>query len=176
MDIEEVTDSGVEVISSDLETISINSEEDEEILDIYTYYLDPDAKINKKYLITKVNLNFYQIWTLFKELPCIYNTGKCKYEWKIRQLNSDVVFSIYDWNNNKRLLDTQTWYLGCNVNDETIICKFLKSLCESIECYNTYYKLPIETNNWQSDIPTVNDILQKMNEFMIENGELMELV
>lgn len=169
MNIEDVIDN-VDVLSSDLESVSISSDEEE------SYYLDKYAKVNNKYMITKVNLNFYQIWTLFREMPCIYDGGKCKYEWKFRQKNTDVIFSIYDWNNNTRLLDTVKWYIGCNVNDEFVISKFLECLCNSIECYNKYYKVAVDTRCWQSDVPTVNDILQKMKVFLIENSDLLEVI
>ncbi len=135
------------------------------------FYIDNDLDTNHQYFVAKVHLNFYQIWSMFMILPCVYNSGKCKYEWKLKHTKSDVVISIYDWNNKNRLLDTKVWYIGCSVNDKKVIGEFLGVLCQAIECYNFYYKKSIETKTFKSEIEKVNEALQDIKNSLIENKQ-----
>ena len=114
------------------------------------FYVDNSLEIDNNYFITSVNLNFYQMWCMFNTMPVIYKSGKCKYEWKFKKENTDVVFCIYDWNNKNSLLRTKKWYIGSNTEDKVQIAEFLKILCDAVECYNKYYKCVEEnvfTNN-----------------------------
>lgn len=123
------------------------------------FCLDNTLDSNHNYFVAKVQLNFYQIWSMFGELPCIYESGKCKYEWKFCHIASGTVFSLYDWNNPNNLLTTKTWYIGSSVNDKTLTAEFLSVLCDAIECYNTYYKIPIQNKTFKSEIPEVQQAL-----------------
>jgi hypothetical protein len=137
------------------------------------FYIDNDLDTNHQCFVAKIHLNFYQIWSMFMQLPCVYKSGKCKYEWKLKHTTSDVVMSIYDWNNKNRLLDTKVWYIGCSINDKKVIGEFLGVLCEAIECYNFYYKNPIETKTFKSDIEKVNDALFDIKKSLIENKHIL---
>ena len=170
MDIDNTNDI-LENISSKLEEMSIENTQTK--TQTQKFFLDNNVDTNHSYFIAKVNLNFYQLWSIFKELPCVYQAGKCKYEWKFCHVDSDAVFSVYDWNNNNNLLNTKKWYVGCNRNDKVLVSEFLKVLCDAIECYNKYYKTAIETKTFSSKIPIVNDALQDIKTHLIINRDIL---
>jgi hypothetical protein len=138
------------------------------------FYLDNNLDSDHSYFVAKVQLNFYQIWSMFRELPRINKSGKCKYEWKFCHIKTGAVFSLYDWNNKNCLLSTKNWYIGCNINDKALVSEFLSVLCEAIECYNTYYKTAIETKTFTSDIPEVQDALREIQMTIYNNKELLK--
>ena len=73
------------------------------------------------------------------------------------------------------MLNTKTWYIGGSVNDKTIVNEFLMVLCDAIECYNKYYKVPIETKTFQSEVPQFNtsseNWCRKVDWKISKNGE-----
>lgn len=164
----EMTDTFTNINLNENEIERENESENE-----YKFCIDNMLDTNHQYFVAKVHLNFYQIWSMFMEMPCLYNNGKCKYEWKFKHTKSDVVMSIYDWNNKNRLLDTKIWYIGCSVNDKKVISEFLGVLCEAIECYNLYYKIPIETKTFTSEFEKVNESLQDIRNSLIEHKEIL---
>jgi hypothetical protein len=138
------------------------------------YYIDNSLEISENYFITSVNLNFYQIWSIFNEIPIIHKNGKCKYEWRFQQKPGEPIFCIYDWNNPKTLLQTKKWYIGSNVKDDEKISNFLKNLCDAVECYNIYYKC-IENHIFtNSSDPIVNKRLQQIKLSIIKYRELLK--
>jgi hypothetical protein len=137
------------------------------------FYIDNTLDISKNYFITSVNLNFYQIWSLFNELPIIHKNGKCKYEWRFQQKSEDPIFCIYDWKNPKSLLQTKKWYIGSNTQDEEKNSEFLKNLCDAIECYNLYYK-SIENHIFRSNDPVIHKRLQQIKYSIIKYRELLK--
>lgn len=174
MDTDNVNDD-LASISYKLEQLSIdNIEKSKDNEFIQKFCLDSTVDSNHSYFIAKVSLNFYQLWSMFGELPCVYKSGKCKYEWKFRQIDGDVVFSIYDWNNPNKLLNTKKWYVGCSRNDKVLVSEFLKVLCDAIECYNKYYKLPIQDRSFSSEIPRVNEILKDIKKYLVLNREMLK--
>lgn len=102
------------------------------------FYIEDTYEPDKKFFITKISLNFYQLWCIFGQIPFIHTKGKCKYEWIIRQENTNRIFSIYDWNNKNKLINTTQWYIRSNMPDDS--SDFLQVLTDAIECYNLYYK------------------------------------
>ena len=78
---------------------------------------------------------------------------------------------LFDKNN---LLNTKTWYIGGSVNDKTVVNEFLQVLCDAIECYNKYYKIPIETKTFKSDIPEVQDALRNIQRTIYENKQVLK--
>jgi hypothetical protein len=115
---------------------------------------------DKKFFITKIRLNFYQLWSIFGQIPIIHTKGKCKYEWIIRQENSNRIFSIFDWNNKNKLMDTTQWYIRSNMPDDC--SDFLETLADAIECYNLYYKHQIE-NETETSFPLDPDVYEIKN-------------
>jgi hypothetical protein len=138
------------------------------------FCLDNTLDSNHSYFVAKVQINFYQMWSMFREIPRVYESGKCKYEWNFSHIKTGAVFSIYDWNNRNNLLSTKTWYIGCNVNDKVLTSEFLSVLCEAIECYNKYYKVPIETKTFSSNIPEVHDALQDIKQSIYNNKKQLK--
>ena len=137
------------------------------------FLLDNSLDSNNSRFVAKVQLSFYQIWSMFSELPVIYKSGKCKYEWKFRHVKTGAVFSIYDWNNKNRLLQKKTWYIGCNINDDKIVSEFLAVLCDAIECYNKYYKKEIENKTFKSDNPIVQNALDSFRKSISEQKDIL---
>lgn len=137
------------------------------------YYIDNSLEISENYFITSVNLNFYQIWSIFNEIPIIHKNGKCKYEWRFQQNPREPIFCIYDWNNPKTLLQTKKWYIGSNVKDDEKISNFLKNLCDAVECYNIYYK-SIENHIFTNRDPIINKRLQQIKLSIIKYRELLK--
>lgn len=127
-----------------------------------------------KYVMT-VSLNFYQLWSLFGMLPTLRpragskrKTNKkmagTKYEWKLQCFKNGCtssVWSIYDWNNKNKLLQTNEWHIATNATDTTEIKAFLEHFMNAIMCYNKYYKC-IENNVYTSNIPEVQMCLQML--------------
>lgn len=123
-------------LTTQIENISLNQ---------LQFYVENTYSPDKKFFIIKINLNFYQLWCMFGQIPFIHTKGKCKYEWIIRQGNSNRIFSIYDWNNKNKLMNTTQWYIRSNMPGDC--SDFLKTLSDAIECYNLYYKHIIEKNS-----------------------------
>ena len=138
------------------------------------FYLDNDLDSNHSYFVAKVHLNFYQMWTIFRILPCVYESGKSKYEWKFKHVSSDTVISIYDWNNKDSLLNTKLWYIGSSSNDKKIVGEFLSVLCDAIQTYNVYYKQPIEEKTFTSDNESVDKELKVIKRSLVEKREILK--
>lgn len=94
------------------------------------------ADLNLGYFTT-VNLNFFQLWAMFGRDPIFYRNEKCKYEWKI-QSSDGVIFSVYDWNNSKSLLETTEWHIGSNGKSRENK-RFMAHLGKALCCYNEFY-------------------------------------
>lgn len=141
------------------------------------FIINNDLNITENYFITTINLNFYQIWTIFNTLPLIHDKGtntKCKYEWRFQKSNDEPIFCIYDWNNPKSLLQTKKWYIGCNTNNDDKIAEFLKILGDAIECYNVYYKCIEKHVFINKNCSIVNKRLQEIKLSIINNRELLK--
>ncbi len=131
---------------------------------------------NEMKMITKIDINFYQLWSLLGELP-ILQKGHSKYEWRfIRKDLPNVIFRIYDYNNKNNFLNTKVWYLGsttqCKVHNE----EFLDTFLNGITCYNTYYRRGIESRDFTSDIQIVHQNLQKIKRELIEYRDLIKAI
>jgi hypothetical protein len=140
------------------------------------FIINNDLDITENYFITSINLNFYQIWSIFNTLPRIHKSGKCKYEWRFQKSKDDdePIFCIYDWNNPKSLLQTKKWYIGCNTNDQDKIAEFLKILGDAIECYNLYYKCIEKHIFINTKYSIVHKRLQEIKLSIINNRELLK--
>jgi len=168
-----MTDANTDILIKQIETISINEPEP-------VFYVDnEDLNPDKKFFITKIRLDFYQLWCIFGEIPIIHKRGKCKYEWIVRQKNSNRIFSIYDWNNKNKLMNTTQWYIRSNIQGDT--GDFLKTLSDAIECYNLYYKDRIEKKTFDEPIcdldehsDIVDQVLHEIKNTFIENLSLLK--
>lgn len=138
-------------------------------LDKCKFYIDDIYESDKKFFITKINLNFYQLWYMFGQTPFIHTKGKCKYEWIIRQENTNRIFSIYDWNNKNKLVNTTQWYIRSNMQGDS--SDFFETLTNAIECYNLYYKHLIE--NKSSDYISYDTVDQDERE-SLEHLDFLE--
>ena len=138
------------------------------------FTINNNLDITENYFITSINLNFYQIWSIFNTLPLIHTHGKCKYEWRFQKSKDEPIFCIYDWNNTKSLLQTKKWYIGCNVNNDDKIAEFLKTLCDAIECYNLYYKCLEKHIFINKKCPIVHKRLQEIKLSIINNRDLLK--
>lgn len=143
----------------------------------YPYFI-LDNNINRDnlelYFITDVCLNFYELWTIFRELPNINNDKKIKYSWTFTEENEKYIFVLCDWMNDKKLLQTRKWRILSNTRNDIIITRFLKTLCNALECYNKYYKNKIESRDFNSDNVEVNRCLQEIKVSLINNKEVLK--
>jgi hypothetical protein len=147
------------------------------------YY--PDIYVNERdissgqanYMIMKIRLNFYQIWSIFNSIPLINSSknAKSKYKWVFSDETGKCVYTIYDWNNSNRLLNTREWYIGANKLGKASIDNFLQVLCYAIECYNTYYRC-IEENIFSSKYPVVDENLKRLKMELDDHKHVLELI
>lgn len=130
---------------------------------------------NEMKCIKKIDMHFYQLWSLLGELP-ILRHGKSKYEWRfIRRDLPNVIFTIYDWNNKNNFLNTKTWYLGSTTKSKLHNKEFVNTFLDGIECYNMYYK-GIEIRDFTSDIPIVQENLQRIRSELIQKRNLISFL
>lgn len=129
--------------------------------------------------VTKIQLNFYQLWYLFGELPCVYEKGKSgllqglkSYEYKIVSSNK-CVFSLYAWATKGLFLKESTWYVGCSNPNEVNVREFLEYLLRALEHYRRNYKC-IERKIFNSDNPIVDNRLKVMKIELIKNRETLK--
>lgn len=139
---------------------------------VQKFTLDNSLDSNGSRFVAKVQLSFYQIWSMFMEMPVV-KSGKCKYEWKFSHVKTGAVFSIYDWNNKNSLVQTKTWYIGTTSDDNQVVSEFLSVLCQAIECYNKYYKTPIEKRTFTSDDPRIQDALDQFRRSITEHKNIL---
>ena len=138
------------------------------------FEINQEVQVGSLYYITEVKLNFYQIWALFNTLPVVNLSGKCKYEWRFTNKENDDVFVICDWKNDKSLLQVKKWSILSTTLDDVKIGKFLKNLCDALECYNRYYKQGIESHTFISENPMVNSCLQDIKRSLFDNKEILK--
>lgn len=138
-------------------------------------YIDNSIDTNHQCFITKIKINFYQLFTLFRELPTVYESGKCKYEWKFTDITGTHTYSIYDWNNKNKLINTTEWYIGANSLGKQSINNFLKVLCDAMKYYHTYYKC-IEKNIFNSNIPNIDFDLKQLHQDIVLHKETLKIL
>lgn len=125
----------------------------------------------KFHFVTDVMLDFFQVWSMFNKIPMV---NKKKYEWRFTTTkNSDVVF-ILCAKDKVNFINTKNWRILTNVKDNEIIDHFLATLCEALECYNTYYKESIETRVFTSADPLINTCLQQIKSSIIKNSDILK--
>lgn len=159
----------VEKLIKDLEKVDLIGEEEP------LFMLDNDIKRDnlELYFITDVCLNFYELWAILREIPNI-NNDKIKYSWTFTDKENGFVFVLCDWKNENKLLHTRHWRILSNTLNDTIVSKFLKTLCNALECYNKYYKRSIESRDFSSDNQEVNRCLQDIKLSLIVNREILK--
>lgn len=140
------------------------------------FILDNDIKMDnlQLYFITEVSLNFYELWAIFREFPNVNNDKKIKYSWTFTSKDNSCILVLCDWMNDKKLLQTRKWRILSNKKNDIIISKFLKTLCDALECYNKYYKKSIESRDFKSDNNEVNRCLQDIKISLINNKEVLK--
>ena len=160
----------IEKLIKDLENVNLISEEEP------FFMLDNDIKKDnfELYFITEVQLNFYELWAIFREIPNINSDEKIKYSWTFTNKDNEFVFVLCDWKNEKKLLQTRNWRILSNTLNDKIVSKFLKTLCDALECYNKYYKGNIESRDFNSDNKEVNRCLQDIKRSLIKNKEILK--
>lgn len=138
------------------------------------FVLDNSIQADDLYFVTRVQLNFYQIWSIFNTLPIVTTSGKCKYEWRFVSKNKKHIFTICDWNNDKSFLKTKTWHILSNTLDDDIVGLFIKTLCDALECYNKFYKISIEARDFTSENSVVHTCLQNIKISLIQNKDVLK--
>lgn len=166
----EIKELEIESLVENLENVTLISDENP--------YFILDNNIQKEnvrlHFITEVCLNFYELWTIFRELPNINSDKKIKYSWTFTDKNEKYIIVLCDWMNDKKLLQTRKWRVLSNTNNDIIISKFLKTLCDALECYNRYYKNKIESRDFNSDNMEVDRCLQEIKVSLINNREVLK--
>ena len=148
-------------LTSKIDALTINS----------TYELDQTIDASQAAFITKIKLNFYQLWCMFGEVPCVYNCGKTGlidlpfYEYKIR--SPKAVFRIYAWREKNGFLNTSNWNIGSNTQDAVEIQNFLEHLFSAISFYSEHYKC-IEKKIFRSDNPVVDQRLKGIRNELLQ--------
>jgi hypothetical protein len=148
----------------------INLREDSQfVIDNYVSYTQNQMKT-----IKKIEINFYQLWSLLGELP-ILRKGKSKYEWRfLRKDIPNVIFTIHDYNNKNNFLNTKVWYLGSTTQCKQHNQEFTDTFLDGIICYNTYYHQCIETRNFTSENHIIHNNLQKIKRELLEYRDLIK--
>jgi hypothetical protein len=150
----------------------MNIEDTHFVIDNYISYTKNEMK-----MITKIDMNFYQIWSLLGELPILRRQGKSKYEWRfIRKDIPNVIFTIYDYNNKNNFLNTKVWYLASTTHCKQHNKEFIDTFLDGIKCYNTYYHQGIETRNFTSENTIIHKNLQKIKSELIEYRDLIKAI
>jgi hypothetical protein len=129
-------------------SIDLSNLMDKMSIKCYTVNNDLEIETTQLFPIVNVTLNFYQLWSLFGEIPLIKycNTGPIvvkEYSWKIEATENHIVFAIVGYSDN--LLQTQDWVIMSNTNDPKEKRAFLTHLSDAVECYNLYYRETIES-------------------------------
>ncbi len=160
----------IEKLIKDLESVDLICENEP------FFILNNDIKRDnlELYFITDVCLNFYELWTIFREIPTINKDDKIKYSWTFTDKDEKYVFVLCDWKNDKKLLQTRKWRILSNTLNDTIVSKFLKTLCDALECYNKYYKYSVESHDFRSDNKEVNRCLQDIKVSLVKNKEILK--
>lgn len=142
------------------------------IIDNHVSYIKNEMK-----MIKKIEIDFYQLWSLLGELPILKNGGKSKYEWRfIRKDLPNVIFTIYDYNNKNNFLNTKIWYLASTTSSRIHNKQFLDTFLKGIECYNLYYKDHIIKRNFTSDDLVIHNNLQKIKMEILQNRDLIKSI
>lgn len=160
----------IEKLIKDLESVDLTSEKEP------FFMLDNDIKRDnlELYFIMDICLNFYELWCIFREIPNINNDDKIRYSWTFTDKDEKYVFVLCDWKNDKKLLQTRNWRILSNTLNDIIVSKFLKSLCNALECYNKYYKHSVESHDFTSDNKEVNKCLHDIKISLITNREVLK--
>jgi hypothetical protein len=118
-------------------------------------FYEVDSAIDTKncMYISKVRLNFYQMWYLFRCIPRVYPNGKSgllrglqMYEFCFRK--NKEIFILYGWGN--EILKVKNWSIGTNTDNPLSIKHFMETLFDMVQCYSKHYKC-MESNTWHSD-------------------------
>ena len=137
------------------------------------FVLDNNLNIDDLFFMIKIKVNFYQLWTIFRELPKTYRSKNCKYAWYFLHKPTGIIISIFDWKNEERFLNTKSWHIGASVNDKNVIREFVKTLFEAVRVYEKWYRIPIEQKTFKSDNPKVQMILQDIKVSIVKNKEIL---
>ena len=143
------------------------------------YVLDQSLVVTDAVHVTKIRLNFYQLWSMFGTLPVVYEKGKSGYlsegtrfyEYKIQ--GPTAMFTIYAWNMKGTFLQENQWNIGSTAHDSNDTKAFLEHLYEALECYSLYYK-GMERHIFESEHPEVDYHLKLIKRELIEHREMLK--
>jgi hypothetical protein len=97
-------------------------------LSSYNYNKTIDSR--SAYHITKITVDFIQLWKLFNDYPVArtskYLSNSCIFEYKITK-GTDL-FTIYTWCTVENLQNTKEWNIGTTSMDSVSIQDFLECL------------------------------------------------
>ncbi|NBP00071.1 MAG: hypothetical protein EBU90_08055 [Proteobacteria bacterium] len=165
-----VNKNATDTLTSQLSGLSLEKSE---------YVLDQSLVVRDAVHVTKIRLNFYQLWSMFGTLPVVYEKGKSGYlsegtrfyEYKIQ--GPTALFTVYAWNMKGTFLQENQWYIGSTAQDSNDTKAFLEYLYEALECYSLYYK-GIERHIFESEHPEVDCHLKLIKRELIEHRELLK--
>jgi hypothetical protein len=137
------------------------------------YVVDREADTTNAYHLTQIKLNFYQLWCMFGQAPCV-NKGQEQmklYEYKLK--GASEIFSLYAWSIKGNLLNETKWNVATTSGDQVAIQDFLEHLFDAIQCYEKYYK-GIEKKQFHSHISTVDQRLRQIREELREQRDFLQ--
>jgi hypothetical protein len=145
------------------------------------YVLDQTLQVANAVNVTTLKLNFYQIWCMFGELPCVYVKGKLgllnenykMYEYKIQSQNPGCIFTLFAWNIKGSFLQETQWHIGSTTRDPNEIQAFMDHLLAALQCYSDYYK-GVERHIFESEYPEVDQQLKIIKRQLIQNREILK--
>lgn len=139
------------------------------------YVLEQTLDTSKVEHITHIRLNFYQLWALFRVVPCISESNRNRlYEYKIRPTDgSGDVFTIYIWSKKGQLFKEMDWNIGSTCTELEDIQNFLEYLFDALNVYSQMYKC-IENGVFKSNNEMVNRQLQSIRSSLLYHREFFE--
>lgn len=140
------------------------------------YNINQDLKIDDFYWITEINMNFYQVWSIFRGiLPNIkeMEKGGDKYYEYIFESEENNIFIIYGYGSS--FLTVKDWCIGSSTKDKAKVQHFLENLYNALECYANGYK-GMEQLNFNSNNPKIRLIMQEVRYSLLENREILKSI
>lgn len=142
------------------------------------YNIHQNIKVSDIYSISKINMNFYQIWSILRcVMPNVYENGKTGYtkglkyyEYNLVSATGDI-FTIYSYG--ESFITIKEWYIGSSTNDQDKNNQFLNHIASAIECYNNGYS-GMEQLNFNSKDTKIHQILQEVKGNIIKHKKMLK--
>ena len=127
--------------------------------------------------VTKINLNFYQLWSLFGELPIVTEQSdsvRCYTFVVSSKVDPKELFFIYANGYKGSLLNLISWNIGtCQGVDPIHIQNFLEYLFDALKCFETYYQQNVSQLNFNHPNEIVQDNLNHIKNSLLHYHDVL---